>query len=146
MLDGSIYTFVVPVGRTLAGFIIGIMLGIVGGWIAVIFNAMSEYPWALAVHQNIYLVGIGLGAGGGAYCGWMNLSLRWYLILGSLLLVLLAGIAGSYVGYIYGQHVDPSYLGRRYTIDNTIHFGAAVGGIAVAAALGLIGEIRSWGR
>lgn len=146
MLDGGIYAFIVPFGRTLAGFIIGVMLGIVGGWIAVIFNAMSGYPWTLAVHHNIYLVGIGLGAGGGAYCGWMNLSLRWYLVIGSLLLVLLGGITGAYIGYIYGQQVDPTYLGRRYTIDNTIHFGAAVGGIAVSATIGLIGQVRSWGR
>ena len=146
MLEGGIYALVAPLGRTLAGFVLGIILGIAGGWIAVIFNAMIEYQWPLAVHRTIYLVGIGLGAGTGAYLAWINLSLRWYLIVGSVLLALVAGVVGVYVGYAYGQTVDPSYLGREYSIDNAIHLGAAIGGIAVATTLGLISEIRTFGR
>ena len=146
MLEGGIYALVIPLGRALANFILGIILGIVGGWIAVIFNAMIEYPWPLAVHRTIYLVGIGLGAGTGAYLAWINLNLRWYLIMGSVLLALVAGVVGVYVGYAYGQNVDPDYLGRQYAIENAIHFGAAIGAIAVTTTLGLISEIRTFGR
>jgi len=43
MIDGGIYTVVVPVGRTLAGFIAGVMLGIFGGWMALNFNQLIGY-------------------------------------------------------------------------------------------------------
>ena len=146
MVDSSIYTWAVPLGRTVAGFVLGIMLGIVVGWLAVIFNAMVGYQWAMEVHRTLYLVGVGLGGGIGAYMGWMNLTLPWHLIAGSLLLVLVGGIAGAYIGLVYGQNIDSTYLGRQYTIDNALHLGAAIGGISVATALGLIHEVRTGGR
>jgi hypothetical protein len=143
MIDGGVYTFALPLGRSVAGFILGLFLSILGGWLALIFNAMAEYPWPMSVHLNIYLVSVGLGAGIGAYIAWMNLDLRRALIVGSVLLVLTGGIAGSYLGYDYGQSVDPTYLGRGYTVDNTLHLGAAIGAIATSTILGLIGVIRS---
>ena len=146
MVEGGIYVWVVPLGRTLAGFFVGLFMGIFGGWLALIFNAMIGYPWDLGVHTNIYFLSIGLSAGLGAYFVWMNLNLRWHLIAGSLLLVLVGGIAGTYIGMVYGQNVEPTYLGRAYTIDNSLHFGAAIGGITVSTALGLFNEIRTLGR
>ena len=102
MVEGGIYVWAVLVGRTLAGFFVGLSLGIVSGWLALIFNAMIGYPWDVDVHTNIYFVSIGLGAGLGAYFGWMNLTPRWYFITGSLLLVLLGGLAGTYIGLVFG--------------------------------------------
>jgi len=146
MVEGGIYVWAVPIFRTLAGFAIGIFLGIVGGWSATIFNAMIGYAWDVDIHRNIYLVNVGLGAGVGAYFGWMTLTLRWYLIAASLLLIMLGGIAGTYAGMVYGQNVDSTYLGRAYTIENGLHFGAAIGGITVSTALGIFNEIRSLGH
>tara|TARA_B100000315_G_scaffold63926_1_gene58090 strand:+ start:1758 stop:2198 length:441 start_codon:yes stop_codon:yes gene_type:complete len=143
MIDGGVYTVAVPLGRSVAGFILGLFLGILGGWLAVIFNAMADYPWPLSIHRIIYLMGIGLGAGVGAYLAWLNLGIRRALIIGSVLLVLTGGISGAYLGYVYGQSVDPTYLGRSYTVDNWIHLGAAIGAIAASTTLGLIGVIRS---
>ena len=146
MVEGGIYVWAVPLGRTLAGFFVGLFLGIFGGWLALIFNAMIGYPWDIDVHTNIYFVSIGLLAGLGAYFGWMNLTLPRYLIAGSLLLVLLGGIAGTYIGLVYGQNVEPAFLGRAYTIDNWLHFGAAIGGITVSTSVGLISGFRTMGR
>jgi MFS family permease len=146
MIEGGIYVWAVLVVRTVAGFFVGLFLGIFSGWLALIFNAMIGYPWDLDLHTNIYFVSIGLGAGLGAYFGWMNLTLRWYLIAGSLLLVLIGGLAGTYIGLIYGQYVEPTYMGRQYTIDNSLHFGAGIGGITVSTALGLLNGIRTQGR
>ena len=146
MVEGGIYVWAVLVGRTLAGFFVGLSLGIVSGWLALIFNAMIGYPWDVDVHTNIYFVSIGLGAGLGAYFGWMNLTPRWYFITGSLLLVLLGGLAGTYIGLVYGQYVEPTYMGRQYTIDNSLHFGAGIGGIIVSTTLGLLNGIRTLGR
>ncbi len=146
MVEGGIYVWAVLVGRTLAGFVVGLFLGIFSGWLALIFNAMLGYPWDVGVHTNIYFVSIGLGAGLGAYFGWMNLASRWYFITGSLLLVLLGGLAGTYIGLVFGQYVEPTYMGRQYTIDNSLHFGAGIGGITVSTALGLLNGIRTLGR
>jgi hypothetical protein len=122
------------------------MLGIVGGWIALTFNALTELPWPLMVHLNIYLVGIGLGAGTGGYLCWMVLNLRWYWLAASVLIVLLGGIAGTYAGYAYGQSAEVTYLGRAHTINNMAHMGAAIGGAGVATILGVVNEIRTLGR
>ena len=146
MVEGGVYTWVLPLGRTVVGFMIGVFLGILGGWAASIFNAMIGYPWASVIHLNIYFVSIGLGAGLGAYVGWMNLTTSRYLIIGSLVLVMVGGIVGSYIGLVYGQNVDPNYLGRSYAIENGLHFGAAIGAILVSTALGLFNEIKTKGR
>ncbi len=146
MLEGGVYTWTVPLARTVTGFIIGTMLGIVGGWATVIFNAMIGYPWPIDVHLNIYYIGIGIGAGFGAYVGWMNLTVPRYLIIGSLVLVIVGGKVGSYIGLVYGQNADSSYLGRSYTVESGLHFGAATGAILVSTALGLIHEIKTHGR
>ena len=146
MVEGGVYNWALPLGRTLVGFIVGVFLGILGGWAALIFNAMIGYPWAGDIHLNIYFVSIGLGAGLGAYVGWMNLTTTRYLIIGSLVLVVLGGIGGTYIGLVYGQNVDPNYLGRSYAIENGLHFGAATGAILVSTALGLFNEIKTKGR
>jgi hypothetical protein len=146
MVESGIYPYLIPFARTIAGLVVGVMLGICGGWAAITFNHMIEFPWSLEVHRNIYVTGIGLGGGVGAYLGWMILNIRWYLILGTILLVLAGGVMGAYLGAEYGQIADPSYLGRRYTIDNMMHWGAAFGGIAVAATLGIYHYVRNLGR
>ncbi len=146
MVEGGIYPYLIPLARIVAGFGVGVMLGICGGWVGITFNHMIEFPWSLEVHRNIYIVGIGLGGGLGAYFGWMTLAIRWYLIAGTLLLVLAGGVLGAYLGMEYGEVVDPSYLGRRYTIDNMMHFGAPLGGIIVASSLGLYHYVRNMGR
>ena len=143
MIEGSIYDWAIPLARSTAGFVVGVFLGIFGGWAAVAFNAFAGYPWPLEVHRNIYLVGIGLGAGVGTYVGWMNLTSRRYLVLAFILLVLAGGVAGAYLGFLYGQRAEPGMLGRHYAIDSAIHFGAAIGGIIFSTTLGLLNQ---WGR
>lgn len=146
MLEGGIYVWAVPFGRTVLSFFLGAFLAVMGGWLAKIFNAMVGYPWDTDIHANIYFMAIGLGAGLGAYIGWANLGLRWYLIAGSVLLVLLGGIAGVYIGSIYGQNIDPTFLGKGAAVVNMIHWGAVIGAIAVSTALGLFNEVRGGGR
>lgn len=145
MIDGGIYTVVIPLGRTVAGFMVGVLLGILGGWMALNFNQLMGYAWHPEVHRHIYLVSIGLGAGTGAYVGWANFDIRWQFVAGSVLLVLAGAIAGTYLGLIYGQIADETYLGRRYTIVNSIHYGAPMGGIAISTLIGLFSKIRTKG-
>jgi hypothetical protein len=98
------------------------------------------------VHQNIHLIGIGVGAGIGAYLAWMSLDLRWYLALGWLVLVLAGGIAGVYLASIYGPGVDPTYWWSRFATDTTIHLSAAALSTIVATILGLSNGIRTKAR
>lgn len=143
LLEGGIYSYAIPIGRIIAGLFIGTMLGIVGGWMGLTFNAMAGFPWSLETHQNIYITCIGVGAGVGAYVGWINLSLRWYAVAASVLLVLLSGVAGGFLGHTIGQVVEPSFMGQRDTIVNYTHYGAIGGAIAVSTIQGLYHHFRT---
>ena len=142
-VDG-IYAYLVPLARSLAGFVMALFFGILGGWGAVIFNAMLGYPWSAEFHLNIYIIGIGIGAGIGAYLGWVNMNIRRPLVVGTVVLVLAAGVAGAYLGLEYGQIADPSYLGRRYTIENMLHWIAPVTAIIASTILGM--GTQMWGQ
>ena len=146
MLEGGIYSYLIPAARTIAGFFVGALLGIFGGWMALTFNALVGYPWTQAAHLGIYVAGIGLGAGLGAYAGWINLSLRWYIIAGIILLVIGGGIVGSVLGNLYGlEFIGPTYLGERDTRINLTHFGGAFGAIIVSTGFGLYYHFRTKG-
>ncbi|MBM3942083.1 MAG: hypothetical protein FJ316_03995 [SAR202 cluster bacterium] len=146
MIERNAYTYLVPIARAIASFLLAGFLGIIGGWIGLTFNAFAGYPWSLTTHTNIYVIGIGLGAGAGGYLAWMELVVgrRWIVL--SAVAVLLAGVAGVYGGYAYGRVAEATYFGRAYTIDNNLHLGAALGAFAVATLLGVITEIRTKGR
>ena len=141
MIVDGIYTLLIPAFRSLAGFGIAVFLGILGGWLAITFNHMIGFPWSLELHRNIYIVGIGLGSGLGAYFAWVNLSIPWYFVLLTICVVLIGGVASAFGGMVYGSFVEQSYLGRAYTIDNNLHWGAAVGGIFVATCVGLFNQL-----
>ena len=47
----------------------------------------------------------------GAYVAWMNLTSRWYLLGASVLLAVLGGIVGTYLGAEYGQNIEATYRG-----------------------------------
>jgi hypothetical protein len=142
MLQGGFSSYTIPLGRTLAGFIAALLLAFLGDVTARVFNLAIGFPWSQSVHQNIHLIGIGVGAGIGAYLAWMSLGPRWHLILGWVMLVLAGGIAGAYLGSIYGPGVDPTYWWSRFATDTTIHLTAAALSTAVATILGLINDIR----
>ena len=143
-LEGGIYGYLVPAARIIAGFFVGMMLGIVGGWAGLTFNAMVGYPWAANVHLAIYIVGIGCGAGLGAYMGWINLNLRWYVVLATGVAIVLAGIMGSAFGNLYWEFfTDATYMGARDTRVNITHFGAAVAASVVSTGLGLFFHVRT---
>ncbi len=146
MLEGGIYSYAIPVARMIAGIFIGTILSFGGGVLGWTFSALIGFPWSSEVHLSIYLVGIGLGAGIGAYTGWINLGLRWYLVIATVLLVLAAGVAGSLLGYTYGLDVvEESYLGPRDTRVNVTHYGAIICASLVATAQGLYYHFRTRG-
>ena len=148
IFEGGIYSIAIPFGRSLAGFLIGAVLGIVGGWTAVIFMnlipAFSRTPDLLV--GNVYIVSIGIGAGLGAYLTWANWATHWYYIAGSVILVMLGGIAGAYIGIEVGQNIDPTYLGRAHTVEGALHYGAPLGAAFVSTIVGLYNEINSHHR
>jgi hypothetical protein len=146
MLQGGISSYLIPLGRTLAGFIAALLLAFLGEVTARVFNLASGYPWSQSVHLNIHLIGIGVGAGIGAYLAWMSLGPRWHLILGWAMLVLAGGIAGAFLGRIYGPGVDPTYWWSRFATDTTIHLSAAALSTIVATILGLIDSVCTTAR
>ena len=82
-----------------------------------------------------------MGAGVGAFLGWLNPSFPRYWVFGSLLMILLAAIGGAYAGRILGQGVDTSYWWGRFATDTTIYLGASTAGLFLATSLGLISQV-----
>ena len=137
MGKGVFNSFWIALGRTSIGFVVGLFLAVVVGWSGMFLNILIGYPWSLSIHQQIQMVAIGIGGGLGPYLAWTNWTLRWYWIVGSLVLVLAGGTAGAYLGRALGPGVDPTYWWSRYAVDPTIYLVAAIGGIAVGTLIGL---------
>ena len=146
MAQGSMSFYTTSAARTLAGFVVGLFLAFFGDLTARIFSLLLGYPWPPSVHQNLLVIGAGFAAGVGAFLAWMNLSLRWNWILGTLLLVLVGSIGGAYLGHTYGPGPDPTYWWSRYASDKTIYLTAATGGIVMSTILGLARELLPLGR
>jgi hypothetical protein len=91
MLQSTISAFLAPVGKTAMGLIFALVLALLGDVAGRVFNLSIGYPWTQSVHQNIHFISIGVGAGIGAYLGWMNLERHWYFMMGLGTLVLAGG-------------------------------------------------------
>ncbi len=133
----NISTWMVWLGRTVAGFTCSVLLGAIGYVSGLVINLILGYPWDRDVHINLTMVCIGLGAGVGAYLGWI--SLRWsrYSAIGVLALVCAVSVAGVYVGLAYGPGIDPTYWFSRWALDPYVVVISAVMGTAAATAVGL---------
>ena len=142
----NLNSFLVPVGRTAGGFVAALVLAVLGDITARAFNLFIGYPWAHTVHQNIHIIGIGVGAGIGAYFAWMNLDRRWYFVLRAVVIVLAGGVAGAYLGRYYGPGADSTYWWGRYATDNTIHVVAAALSTGIATTLGLVDMVYTRSR
>ena len=144
VLEGGIYGFVIPAARSIAGYIMALILAIGGGWAVTILNAMIGYPWVGSTFFAIYIVGVGMGAGLGAYLAWINLSIRWYIVIVSILVALAAGIVGSTIGYVYWEPLyGENYLGPRDSQINATHFWAPIGAIVISTLVGLYFHFRT---
>ncbi len=130
--------YLVWAARGLAAFISAVLLAFFGDLTGRVFNLLVGYPWPQVVHVNIHMVSIGVGAGLGAYLGWMNLSLNRYRALGFLSATIAAGIVGVYIGRAYGPGVDPSYWWSRFAVDTTVHLTAVILGTFTAAVIRLL--------
>jgi len=130
----------------MAGFTAAFLLAFMGDIGGRVFNLGVGYAWDPAVHQNIIYISIGMGAGIGAYLGWMNLDRRWYFVLRVVLIVLAGGVAGAYLGRFYGPGVEPGWWWSRYATDSTVHLVAAALSTGIATVLGLIDQVQSRSR
>ena len=130
-----------PLLKTAGGLVASLLLAFMGDLAARIFNLLTGFGLDPLVHQNANFVGIGMGAGVGAFLGWVNPSRPWLWIFGSLLLVLLAGIGGAYLGRGFGSGVDTSYWWGRFATDRWVYLGASTAGLLFATSLGLISQV-----
>ena len=134
----NISTFMVSLGRTVAGFTCSVLLGAMGYVSGLVINLVLGYPWDREVHVNLTMVCIGLGAGVGAYLGWISLRWNRYSAIGILALVCGVSIAGVYVGLAYGPGIDPTYWFSRWALDPYVVVISAAMGTAAATLVGLI--------
>ncbi len=95
--------YLVPVGRTVAGVVLGVVLSMIGIAIAwslyIFFGGQSIETWLASL-----FFGAGLGAGIAAFVAWLHLDRETSLVLAlTALFVVGAGIAGAWGGYEYGS-------------------------------------------
>ena len=102
MMWANLGDILIPIGRTVAGYVVAFLLAFLGDLLGRLFNLSIGYPWDPAVHQAIIYVSIGLGAGIGSYAAWANPRHPWRMMLLFGLIVVAAGIIGAYLGRIYG--------------------------------------------
>ena len=143
MIWANLGDILIPIGRTVAGYVVAFLLAFLGDLLGRLFNLSIGYPWDPAVHQAIIYVSIGLGAGIGSYAAWANPRHPWRMMLLFGLIVVAAGIIGAYLGRIYGPGPDTSYWWHRYATDRTVYFVAAGVGTGIATLLGLADIIYS---
>ena len=124
--------------RVLAGLLVGLLFAVIGDVLSRVFNLVIGFPRSVAVHLNIQVVGIGLGAGIATYLVWVNITQRWYWVFGSLLLVLSGSILGAYLGDIYGPGPNPNYWWSRTVTDKTVYLTATIGGLLISTSIGLL--------
>ena len=134
----SLTDLLAPGVRTLFGFAAACLLAFLGDVVARALNLSLGYPWPQSVHQNIQIVGAGLGAGVGAYLAWIIQGRRWYVVSGAVVVALAGGVAGAYLGLLIGPGVAPTYWWSGFASDSTIHLGGAALSIIGATVLGLI--------
>ena len=95
--------YLVPVGRTVAGVVLGVVLSMTGITIAwslyLFFGGQSIETWLASL-----FFGAGFGAGTAAFVAWLHLDRETSLVLGLTALVVVgSGIAGAWGGYEYGS-------------------------------------------
>ena len=124
--------YLVPVGRTVAGVVLGVVLSMIGIAIAwslyIFFGGQSIGTWLASL-----FFGAGLGAGSAAFVAWLHLDRETSLVLGLTALVVIgAGIAGAWVGYEYGsnQEVECCAMPTKSPIYYTALGSAVVANIA----------------
>lgn len=132
--------------RTFGGLVAALLLAFIGDIAARVFNLSVSFAWDPAIHQNANFVGIGLGAGVGAFLGWVNPNMPKPVLIGFLLLVVLGGIGGAYLGRAIGPGVDTSYWWGRFATDRTVYLAAATVGIFLSTTLGFIWQAISVNR
>ena len=98
--------YLIPIGRTVAGFVLGVILSMVGiaiSWsLYIFFGGQTIETWLAAL-----FFGAGLGAGIAAFVAWLHLDRETSLVLGLTALVVIgAGIAGAWGGYEYGSNQE----------------------------------------
>ncbi len=98
--------FLVPVGRTVAGVVLGVVLSMIGIAIAwslyIFFGGQSIATWLASL-----FFGAGLGAGIAAFVAWLHIDRETSMVLGLTALVVIgAGIAGAWGGYEYGSNQE----------------------------------------
>ena len=141
ILEYRLMEWMVPIIRIASGFVAAIMLGVLGDVMARVFNLAIGFPWDFRIHQNLQVIGIGFGAAVGANLAWVIAGLRWRRVVASVLTVLVAGIAGAYIGLFFGPGLDETYWWSRYGTGIAVHVGGATVSLTVATTFGLI-EMR----
>ena len=139
--------YLVPVGRTVIGLTLGVVLSMIGialAWsLYIFFGGQSIDTWLASL-----FLGAGFGAGTAAFVAWLHLDREnGRVLVLTALFVVGVGIAGAWGGYQYGSNQEveccamPTVSPVYYTALGS-SVVANVAGIVFAAARAIITRKR----
>ena len=127
--------YLVPVGRTIIGALLGVVLSFIGigiAWALFIFFGFKS----IDVWLGSMFFGAGIGAGAGAFVAWLHLDRENNLVLALTAAVVVgAGVLGAWGGFEYGSTVEIECCAMP--TKSPIYY-AALGSAVVANAAGLV--------
>ena len=120
------------------------MTGLALAWGLFIFFGGSTRQTLLLMS----MAGAGIGAGAGVFIAWLRTErTAKYLVLATALVVVLAGVGGGWLGYVYGANREIECCAQPRTAPFTYTaLGAAFAASAAALLAGLITELTRYRR
>lgn len=140
----DVFRLVLPLGlRTLVGLLLAMALGMTGvgvGWILFVFFGATSHTTLLMLMTG----GAAVGTAASSFLAWLQMDNNTLpLLVGTAVLLLLAGVAGAWVGFRFGANqevpccAEPEIGPMTYTV-----VGAAVASNSVALLLGAVQALR----
>ena len=127
--------YLVPVGRTVIGLTLGVVLSMIGialAWsLYIFFGGQSIDTWLASL-----FLGAGVGAGTAAFVAWLHLDREnGRVLILTALFVVGVGIAGAWGGYQYGSNQEVECCAMP-TVSPVYY--TALGSSVVANAAGIV--------
>ena len=131
--------------RIVAGLALAMVLSFFGILAAkVLIASAGGEDWSNWLLNLVWYSGGGLAAGVGSFLAWIPTGASRPRILLIFLVLLLAGLGGSWGGYYYKVHINETLVAYSVqAVTSTSLFGAGLAANLMAAPIGIVRQTRS---
>ena len=131
--------------RIIAGLALAMVLSFFGILAAkVLIGSAGGVEWPNWLLNLVWYSGGGLAAGVGSFLAWIPTGSSRPRILLVFLVVLLAGLGGSWGGYYFKHYINETLVAYSVqAVTSTSLFGAALAANLMAAPIGIVRQFRA---